>query len=177
MKDLDFLSETISTLYCGNDADIEQLIIQTLARLPEEVQEFVCTRCRFLSIGGSANAVVLNGNMLFPPPLHFPEGIKWAIEQGRIEELLSNPPKLILLSEHIVDNYEREDIVSIIAHEIAHAYLGHEPRHVGSEVNLPAKREVEACELARQWGFSGMGTDAESRAAYFTDCFKSINAR
>ena len=93
MADLDFLSESISTLYCGTDLDIEQLIIQTLARLPEEVQEFVCERCRFLSIGRSANALVLSGSIALPFPLHSPEGIKWAIEQGRIEALLLNPPK------------------------------------------------------------------------------------
>jgi len=39
----------------------------------------------------------------------------------------------------IVDKYEQEDSLSIIAHEIAHAYLGHEPRHVRDEVNLPAE--------------------------------------
>lgn len=177
LADLDFLSESISTLYCGTDLDIEQLIIQTLARLPEEVQEFVCSGCRFLSIGRSANALVLSGSIALPFPLHSPEGIKWAIEQGRIEALLLNPPKLILLSEHIVDEYEQEDSLSIVAHEIAHAYLGHEPRHVRDEVNLPAEREVEACQLARQWGFSGRGTDAESRAAAFTDCFKLTTAK
>ncbi len=173
MEDLDFIAESVSNLYYGTDPDIEQLIIQTLALLPKEVREFVFDRCRFLSIGRSANAVVLGGSMLLPFPLNSSQGIKWAIEQGRIEEFLSNPPKLILLSEHIVDEYEWEDNLSAIAHEIAHAYLGHEPRHVGDEVNLPAEREVEACELARRWGFSGRGTDAESRAAYFTGCFKS----
>lgn len=81
---------------------------------------------------------------------------------------------LILLSEHIVDKYEREDIVSIIAHEIAHAYLGHANSHSlrSDEVHIADEMEVEACELARSWGFSGRGTDAESRAAYFTDAFK-----
>lgn len=173
MEDLDLLCESISTLYWGYDPDIEQSIFQCVALLPKEVQEFAIDRCRFLSIGGSANAAVFNGSLLFPPPLHLPEGIRWAIDQGRIEELLSNPPMLILLSEHIVDKYEREDIVSIIAHEIAPAYLGHKPCHLKlDEVHIAAEREVQACELASSWGFSGRGTDAESRAAYFTDAFK-----
>ena len=60
MEDLDFLYESISSLYCGDNPDIEQLILQALARLPKEVREFVCDRCRFLSIGGAANAVVLS---------------------------------------------------------------------------------------------------------------------
>jgi hypothetical protein len=175
MEDLDLLSESISTLYWGYDPDIEQSIFQCVALLPKEVQEFAIDRCRFFSVGGSVNAAVLNGNILLPPLLNLPEGIRWAIEQGRIEELLSNPPMLILLSEHIVDKYEREDIVSIIAHEIAHAYLGHASRShslKADEAHRAAEMEVEACELASSWGFSGRGTDAESRAAYFTDAFK-----
>ena len=84
--------------------------------------------------------------MLLPFPLHSREGIKQAIEQGKIEELLLNPQKLILLSEHIVDKYEWEDNLSIIAHEIAHVYLGHEPTHLepGSicQLNENLKRAI-----------------------------------
>lgn len=167
MKDLESITEEISSLYYGDDAELEQLIIHVLAQLPEEVQEFVCDRCRFLSIGRTANAAMVGGRMIFPHPLHFPEGIKWAIEQGKIEDLLLNPPLLILLSEQIVDKYGPEDVQSIIAHEVAHAILGHTPRHLGmDEVNQAVDIEVEACELASRWGFSGEGTDTEKRAAY-----------
>lgn len=167
-EELDDLCESVSSLYFNTHEVIEQLIIETLARLPKEIREFVCDHCRFLSIGRSANAVVLNGSLALPFPLNFPEGIRSAIELGRIEELLSNPPKLILLSELMIDKYEQEDVISVVAHEIAHAYLGHEPC-LEPDFSLAAEREVEACALASQWGFSGRGTDAEECAGYFTD--------
>lgn len=150
MVDLDLLSETIYSLCLGDETELPELIFKTVVQLPKDIQEFVCEHCRFLSIGGSANALVLNGSLAFPFPLNSPDGIKWAIEHGKIENFLLNPPKLILLSGHVIDEYEPEDIMSMIAHEIAHAFLGHEPFHGGVDgFALAAKREVEACDLGR----------------------------
>jgi len=63
------------------ETELNELIYQTIVHLPEEVREFVCDRCRFLSIGGSANALVLSGVCL-PHSLNLPGG-RWAIEQGK----------------------------------------------------------------------------------------------
>jgi len=49
------------------ETELNELIYQTIVHLPEEVREFVCDRCRFLSIGGSANALVLRE---LAPPFH-----------------------------------------------------------------------------------------------------------
>lgn len=168
--DSDSAADQVGIFYRGNDSDLEQLIIDTFVRLPEDIQEFVCVHCRILSIGRSANGIVLSGKSVLPNPLHMPEGIRWAIEQGRIEELLLNPPKLILLSERIVDEHEPKNVMSIIAHEIAHAFLGHIPLSAPvGDASLAIERETEACELALKWGFSGRGTDVEGRTGYFRD--------
>ncbi len=49
---------------------------------------------------------------------------------------------------------EENDLASVVAHEIAHARLGHSANDMlGGE-----EQERQACDLRRSWGFDGIGT-------------------
>jgi len=48
---------------------------------------------------------------------------------------------------------------SVVAHEIAHAHLGHKAKRGGMEVEVSLRQETDACSLTKQWGFSGCGTE------------------
>ena len=48
---------------------------------------------------------------------------------------------------------------SVVAHEIAHAHLGHKTNRGGMEVEVSLRQETKACSLTKQWGFSGCGTE------------------
>jgi len=52
---------------------------------------------------------------------------------------------------------------SLIAHEIAHAWLGHECDPQAGELRLTQRDEEAACDLTRQWGFAGTGTETIQR--------------
>jgi len=53
---------------------------------------------------------------------------------------------------------------SVIAHEIAHSLKGHKRERIWSEPdsNEVFVQESEACEIVKQWGFTGPGTEAET---------------
>ena len=51
----------------------------------------------------------------------------------------------------------------LIAHEIAHAWLGHECDPQAGELRLTQQDEEAACDLTRQWGFGGTGTEIVHR--------------
>jgi hypothetical protein len=59
-------------------------------------------------------------------------------------------PWLITLHEGHVDE-------SLIIHEIAHAWLGHEYGPQFGELRVTRQDEEAACDLTRQWGFAGAG--------------------
>ena len=48
------------------------------------------------------------------------------------------------------------DLETIIAHEVAHAYLGHSLDDPLSD----EETEMQARELTREWGFTGKGADS-----------------
>ena len=50
---------------------------------------------------------------------------------------------------------------SIVAHEIAHAHLGHRTGGGGIRAEEALRIETEACSQAKQWGFSGSGTEVD----------------
>ena len=66
-------------------------------------------------------------------------------------------PWLITLGEGYVDE-------SLLVHEIAHAWLGHEygPQH--GELRVTQREEEAACDLTRQWGFDGGSTACSPQA-------------
>jgi len=54
---------------------------------------------------------------------------------------------LIVLSEDVLSDEPHGSI----AHEIAHAYLGHDRQAIGTSIDV----EYQACDLAAKWGFGG----------------------
>ena len=60
---------------------------------------------------------------------------------------------LILLEERT----PKRQIKSVIAHEIAHAWLNH--NHLSS--SCKKEREIQTALLAKQWGFKGWGADED----------------
>jgi len=115
--------------------DIERLdvcITKTVAKLPDDVRHFVYDSCSFLSVQLG---------------LTWPPDDRWKI----------------ILDDSMADDLDPSDVESVIAHEIAHAYLGHsvftlpELNPSGKYATSPV--EVEARELAEQWGFEGIGTE------------------
>jgi hypothetical protein len=87
----------------------------------------------------------------------------------RINNLERKWRTIVLLNYEIASD---DDVDSIIAHEIAHAYLGHdqmtlgevEDREIDGRTVPVLKLEYEAYELTRTWGFKGSGADIEKSA-------------
>jgi hypothetical protein len=113
--------------YCDSN-EAQWLAIQTVARLPREVREFVFERCVFLSIGHVNHGMALPGTIAQPDT--------W----------------IILLGERL----PQKDAHSIVAHEIAHAWLGHNR----FALDVPPDCETQAANLTRDWGFTGKGANA-----------------
>ena len=57
MADLESVADRIA--YYGEDDRLLRWIVESVARLPQEVSEFACGRCRFLSVGRSALGMVV----------------------------------------------------------------------------------------------------------------------
>jgi len=127
-------------VYYGRCAHTEQLITETVQRLEAKVRDFVLDRCRFVSVGNTAQA--LPGCVGIHP----------------FEQQAHNM-WIIILEEGLHPNDDRrraDEAHSIVAHEIAHAWLGHD--RLG---NVPPDCEGQAADQARQWGFTGKAADAE----------------
>ncbi len=90
---------------------LHKRLLNTLARLPEEVYQFTLQKISFHA--GQSQTI-------------------------QVEEI--NKPYMIIL--------KRTDSESLIAHEIAHAYLNYNKTKSTSD-----NQEVEADELRKKWGF------------------------
>src|SRR5947208_524574 len=87
--------------YYSVDKLTRGLVVQTIERLPKDVQDFALDRCCFLSVGGAASGQTLPGDIA----THSATG---------------QPQWLILLSDTLPPEHPH----GIIAHEIAHAWRG-----------------------------------------------------
>ena len=106
-------------------------IVKTLQKVPDDVRDFVYENCEFVSVEAPAGQTIHT------------QCVK-----------LKRRPWLIILTE----NDLTDDYMSIIAHEVAHAYSGHENYGIGT-YDEAKRTENEACSLAKQWGFAGTGTE------------------
>jgi hypothetical protein len=97
------------------------IIEETVARLPQEIQTFVRRKCAF--------KVFAPGGLGCAIPPDVRRG-KW----------------IIVVSA----NVDADDAHGIVAHEIAHAWLGHREGHVAEE-------EDAAMALTASWEFTGAG--------------------
>jgi hypothetical protein len=107
-----------------DDPTLAQIIVETVLRLPDEVLEFVCAQCTFVWFGRNTLAHTAPARYFSRP---------WVIHLS---------PQLSLLEAH-----------TAVAHEIAHAWLGH--------TELMPLYEAAAASLAQSWGFTGPGADVE----------------
>ena len=75
-------------------------------------------------------------------------------------------PWLILLGQELQDE-------SVLAHQIAHAWLGHRYDPGLAELRATQQEEDAACDLTREWGFGGCGAETRRRERHLTGKQKS----
>ena len=99
-------------VYYGESADMELLVVETIAQLPGEVAEFALDGCCFISVGVAIFGVVLPGRVGRPQ-------VGWDRD---LEPWQSNPSEkwIVVLAEDLPST----DAHGIVAHEIAHAWRG-----------------------------------------------------
>ena len=105
------------------------MIVYTVMKLPNHVREYIYEECHFLSVGVTCWGMVM------------PKLDGW----------------LILLEERIVKEFDEGNAMSIVAHEIAHAWL----KHDRADSTIDEQCEKEAAEKTKEWGFEGLGTNLE----------------
>jgi len=88
--------------YYGDDESTRRVRVEAIYRLPPDVREFACQRCRFSSVGGANVGMVLPGRI----GTHH-----WSRRSRNIW--------LVLLCERAM---RRKDAEAIVGHEIAHAW-------------------------------------------------------
>lgn len=116
--------------YAGTHYPTRLAVARTLARLPERDAQWALNCCVFASVGGEIAGYALS---LRP----------WA-DPGR-----RRPTNVIILSEPAME--ESADALYVVAHEIAHARLGHPER---TPFSTPEEGTEEAADaLAAKWGF------------------------
>ena len=122
--------ENVDTLYDAlgvygaesmGDQYYEGLIVKTIRRLPSDVREKTIDEV-ILFISGGINGNYIALNVAYRSVLH-----------------------VILLNFCGMNNLNDQEIMTVIAHEIAHFILGH---MTGGEAN-----EKEADDLCEKWGF------------------------
>jgi hypothetical protein len=113
--------------------ELERLIVKVVARLPKRVAEYAINRCLFLQ--GIPYGITLPGYIV----------------TGRH----GGKSRWVILFSY---EFPEKDAESIIAHEIAHAWLKHD-RYA---VDIGVECEIDASNLAKQWGFSGLGANANA---------------
>lgn len=132
--------------YYGTSDETERRIVKVLSQLPEQVVEFVLDKCVFLSIGHASLGQVLPARII---EKYFGESVKdrWIV-------LLEEEPKA-----ESGKLYSETDAQSIVAHEVAHAWLRHDA-FAEETAERELQLETEAAELTAKWGFKGKGSSA-----------------
>ena len=110
---------------------LDDLITLVVHRLPRDVRQFVSDHCTFVSVGGCSYGAT------FPP--------NWADSW------------LIVLDGAMVDRLGEDGTMSVIAHEIAHALLGHSLLDPSTYERGDESLETEAAQQTAAWGFVGIG--------------------
>ncbi len=115
--------------YAGDDEGFQAALSRVLVRLPSKAREYALRRCTIFSIGEGA------GGIVWPSRIVDRRKRRWVI----------------------VIDANTDDLESVIAHEIAHAWLGHDRLNP----NIGRQVEVDAANLVRAWDFGGRGADPE----------------
>src|SRR5579872_904773 len=107
-------------------------VTRSLARMPSDARQRAVAECVFIAIGDDFGGVCL--------PTHVLGDAQWLI---------------------VVDAGGPDDLETIIAHEVAHALLGH---NIGDHQQSHEAIEAEARALVRTWGFEGLGAAERGQA-------------
>jgi hypothetical protein len=99
------------------------------------VGRFALDRCAFTSVGQTILGMALPGRI----------GVHVAERRSKNVWIIVS-----------LDQEPGEELQTTVAHEIAHAWLGHD--RCG---DMPTDCEEQAARLAKSWGFGGEGADAE----------------
>lgn len=126
----------MGSIYFGEDDDLKRSISEVFLRLPEDVRDYLLEECHVISAGKILFGTVWPTEILANGPHNFK---KW----------------LIVFSENLPEDMEYKH--SIIAHEMAYAYL----KHDRLSETLTREVEKEAFILTGEWGFNGIGTSLE----------------
>lgn len=122
---------SLQAVYYGDHPEVEQALVTAYMSLPPVVQEFVLSETRILSVGRQAFG------QTFP------------------SRIVHDRPWLVVLFEGV----ESDELPALIAHEIAHAWLGHDGWRGVSDAASFRQIETAAADQAKAWGFTGPGTD------------------
>lgn len=114
-----------------------KVIVEVIDRLPRDVQE-MALECVYVSVGRATLGAAYR---------------------------FSSNHRVVFLSDDVT-RLRPHDAHSIAAHEIAHQWCRHPDDYDSSDFSRMVEMEVEACSLAREWGFDGHGTRVASYIAY-----------
>ena len=112
-------------IFAGDDDQLRLALASVLVRLPKRIRHFVQRRCQILSIGRGARAITWPASIV-------DKRVKW----------------LIVMSETAFRSQRQRE--SLIAHEIAHAWL----KHNRLDPDIALDVEEDADKQAVAWGFS-----------------------
>jgi len=133
---LEGISYNLDSSMCVTSDDLMVLVVKLLLRVPDKIRDFVYRNCRFSSM---CNTAVYRD----------------------LEEFKRCPWHIFLYEEYS----DRIDYQSVIAQQIAHAYLGHNKKggFMPPEIEEALKYEKEACALVKKWGFVGIGAEIDEQ--------------
>jgi hypothetical protein len=106
---------------------LNRAILEVASALPPNVARFAMSQCTFIGFDRHTRGLALRA---------------YRVQRGG---------SLIVLDEMA----SIWDLHSIVAHELAHAWLHHDGR------DESGTHEREACALVQEWGFNGIGADAD----------------
>ena len=96
--------------------------------MPEDVREFAISECVFVSVGRATRGLCR--------PAWIVGAANW----------------IVILDERLA----RRSIENAVAHEVAHAFLGHD---ISDASTTHEEIEADVRRLVREWGFRGFGAE------------------
>lgn len=125
--------------FFGDGFGVRNVIAQTIARLPDEVAEWLLSHCRFLpgSDGERTHMVCCHSAL----------------------KRKATPTRDDYWDIMLPDNLQ-EDNIGFVANLCAHAYLGFYTEALVFPSSTNADQAAQAANLAKEWGFTGHWTDA-----------------
>lgn len=132
---LERIDYDLGACYIGHNYEVRAQIAAVISKLPRKAGAYALARCIYISVGVGESAFVMPGRVLPRQARR-----KW----------------LVVLS----DRMPAKSSQSIVAHEIAHAWLKHD---LFVEAGRGNACEREAAAQARRWGFRGQGAWARRK--------------